>query len=167
MIRTKRVRKPSKGRPGRPPRSREGYRAGRGEGRLRLWDAGRLKQSLRGTIQAAKRVRGDRAKFRSRPSSSNPRRESPREHPATDVLNTREFARDFGKGYDPETEAREAGRRLRLRFLLPSRTVGGFIPAQRCGILYRGRKLRRVNPKSAAGAKESRHGIAGRKPSRG
>jgi hypothetical protein len=38
---------------------------------------------------------------------------------------------------------------------------------KRTGYLLGRRKLRRVNPKSAAGVKQNRHGAEGRKPSRG
>jgi hypothetical protein len=47
------------------------------------------------------------------------------------------------------------------------RTVGGWIPGGNALDTFREVKLRRVNPMSAAGAKQNRHGLGGSKPSRG
>jgi hypothetical protein len=76
-------------------------------------------------------------------------------------------ARDSRKGQSPETAARRAGpctscvrvyRRVNGRWVLPD--GNGRIPCER-------RKLRRANPRSAAGAKQNRQGFEGSKPSRG
>jgi hypothetical protein len=46
-------------------------------------------------------------------------------------------------------------------------TVGGFFQAETPGKPFARRKLRRVNPRSAAGVKKNRHGTEGSKLSRG
>jgi len=78
----------------------------------------------------------------------------------------------------PERQGLSEGRNPRNRGLLgrPSASamglpVGGTVGGVKPGVMSRGpfgrRRLRRVNPKSAAGAKQNRRGIEGRKPSRG
>jgi len=93
--------------------------------------------------------------------------ENPREPPAVDVLNTRPVARDFReekpRNRGPQIRASCFGRWLHLR----EETVGGCVEAETLRRLSGRRKLRRVNPMSAAGVKENRRGIEGRKPSRG
>jgi len=78
---------------------------------------------------------------------------NPREQPAVGVLNPRTVARDSGKGRNPGTAACQAGPALRRRVYRQCETVCGFFQAETFGLPFQRRKLRRVNPKSAAGAK--------------
>jgi hypothetical protein len=91
---------------------------------------------------------------------------NPGEPPAVEVLNPRSVARDFR-----EVKPRNRGLRGRPSAWQVVPPAGGTVRgSRRYGNVRRprgGRKLRRVNPRSAAGVKESRRGIEGRKPSRG
>jgi len=93
-------------------------------------------------------------------------RRNPGEHPAVGVLTTRSVARDSRKGQNPGTAACRAGP-CSGAGIPTGETVCGFFGSETGRIPSGRRKLRRVNPKSAAGAKQNRHGTAGRKPSRG
>jgi hypothetical protein len=71
------------------------------------------------------------------------------------------------EGANPETEVRQAGLALFSGRDNAGLKVCGFLAAERL-LRPAGRgNLRRVNPTSAAGVKQNRHGIRGSKPSRG
>jgi len=76
-------------------------------------------------------------------------------------------ARDSRKGKNPETAAYLGRPNASATGAPIGETVGGFILGVMPRIPFGRRKLRRVNPMSAAGVKQNRHGIEGRKPSRG
>jgi len=138
-------------------------RAGAGGGRSILWGAGRIP----GDRDAAKRVRGDWAKAWSRLPKANPQRANPRG--ASSDRRAKPTAGRQGLSGGQAQEPRPAGpascfgRRFHLR---EERSVGVGRAVTHSRTSER-RKLRRVNPRSAAGAKENRRGIEGRKPSRG
>jgi hypothetical protein len=138
-------------------------RAEAGGSRSTLWDAGRPA----GDRSAVKRARGDRAKPRSRLPKANPRRGNPRG--ASSGRRAKPTAGRQGLSGGQAQEPRPAGptscfgRRFHLReerSVGVARAVTHRRPSGR-------RKLRRVNPRSAAGVRQNRRGIEGRKPSRG
>jgi hypothetical protein len=67
------------------------------------------------TARIAKRVRGGRAKSRSRPSPENPGRAKPKGGTSGWRAKHLSIARDSREGRDPETEACRAGPALRRR----------------------------------------------------
>jgi hypothetical protein len=92
---------------------------------------------------------------------------SPREHPAIRrAKHTRGPCGTLGRAKAQEPRLAGTGRRFgdggtgkgNGRWVLPGGNVR--IPSER-------RRLRRANPMSAAGAKQTRHGLGGSKPSRG
>jgi len=93
--------------------------------------------------------------------------ENPGELPAVDVLNPRLVARDSRedkpRNRGPQGRASCLGRWLHLR----EETVSGCVEAETLRRLPGRRKLRRVNPRSAAGVRQNRRGIEGSKPPRG
>jgi hypothetical protein len=70
-------------------------------------------------------------------------------------------------GMNPETEARQAGLALFSGRDNAGPKVCGLLTVERLLRLAGRGNLRRVNPMSAAGVKQNRHGIRGSKPSRG
>jgi len=129
----------------------------------KLWGAGAAVQ-----IVVSKHARGDRTKFRSKLLWAALEGQSPREQPVVGVLNTRSAARDSSVGLKPRNRS-SPSRPLHLackgiqaseRYVGSSEPETARWPAER-------RKLRRANPRSAAGAKQNRHGFEGSKPSRG
>jgi hypothetical protein len=118
--------------------------------------------------ESQKHVRGDRAKSRSRLSAGEPwKGQNPREQPAVAALITSAAVRDSGQGQSPGTAACRAGPSLRRREQRQDKRYVGPADAETRRQPSRRRKLRRVNPMSAAGVKQNRQGIDGRKPSRG
>jgi hypothetical protein len=118
-------------------------------------------------LRSAKRVRGGRAESRPRPSSASPRRAKPKgasggwranHTPATKGLS--EGSKPRNRGLSGRPAARAVGRTA-------GETVCGSASAETLRAPFERGKLRRVNPMSAAGVKQNRHGIEGRKPSRG
>jgi hypothetical protein len=77
------------------------------------------------------------------------------------------IARDSRKGEIPRAVADRAGPVLRALVSPEGKTAGGLIRVVITRVPFQRRTLRRVNPMSAAGAKQNRRGIEGRKPSRG
>jgi hypothetical protein len=92
---------------------------------------------------------------------------NPWEVPAVARLKTPRGRKGLPEGCDPETESHRAGPALRRREYRLGPTVGGSIRVVTPWMPSGRRSLRRVNPRSAAGTKQDRHGSAGRKPSRG
>jgi hypothetical protein len=140
-----------------------GGRAEAGGGRSKLWGAGRIP----GDRGAAKRERGDRGRPRSRPPRANPRRANPKG--ASSGRRAKPTAGRQGLPGGQAQKPRPAGPASCFGgwFHLREETVGGCVRAETHGRLPGRRKLRRGNPRSAAGVKENRRGIEGRKPSRG
>jgi hypothetical protein len=92
---------------------------------------------------------------------------NPGEHPADGVLNTRPDARDSRKGRSPGTAACRAGLSGHRREQGQAKRYVGASGAVTHRIPFERGKLRRVNPMSAAGVRQNRHGVEGRKPPRG
>jgi len=92
---------------------------------------------------------------------------NPREHPAAGVLIPRMAARGFRKGESPGAAVRGAGRSAQVGWQNLGRNGRWGHRRGNTAIPFGRRKLRRVNPRSAAGAKQNRRGIEGSKPSRG
>jgi len=92
---------------------------------------------------------------------------NPGEHPAAGGLNLCRDARDSWKGEIPGTAAYLGRPNASATGAPIGETVGGLIWGEYLRIPFGRRKLRRVNPMSAAGVKQNRHGIEGRKPPRG
>jgi hypothetical protein len=133
----------------------------------RLIDTLRRRCVRRVIAGPAKRVRGDRAKSWSRPLLEYLRRVNPKGASSGRRVNHTPAARDSRKGqslgiaaYLGRPNASAAGAPV-------GQTVCGLFRSVTRRIPFERRKLRRVNPKSAAGVKQNRHGIEGRKPSRG
>jgi len=101
-------------------------------------------------------------------ASRNPKRAKPRGASSGRRANHASGARDFRKGQSPGTAAIRAGH---LAFgrdgISDGETVRGFFRAETRRKPFGRGRLRRANPMSAAGAKQNRHGLGGRKPSRG
>ena len=115
----------------------------------------------------AKRVRGDRAKSRTRSSPEYPRRAKPkgvsgawRTKPPTGHKGLSRGSNPGNRGLLGRPNATAAGAPI-------GETVGGAIRVVIARIPFERRTLRRVNPMSAAGVKQNRRGIEGSKPSRG
>jgi hypothetical protein len=107
-------------------------------------------------------------KARSRLLPQSPGRVKPMGASSGRRVKSPSFARDSWKGRNPEAAACWAGPSRLVETGAPiGETAGGFFRAETLGIPSGRRKLRRVNPTSAAGVKQNRHGIEGRKPSRG
>jgi hypothetical protein len=113
------------------------------------------------TATPTKRVRGGRAKSRQGCRERALEGRNPREHPAVDVLNPRPVARDSREGQSPETVARRGRPSASVAGLPAGGTVGGCVRSGNGRMPSGRRKLRRVNPKSAAGAKQNRRGSKG------
>ena len=140
-----------------------GSRAEAGGGRSTLWGAGRFA----GDRGAVKRARGDRARSRSRLPKANPRRVNPRG--ASSGRRAKPTAGRQGLSGGQAQEPRPAGPAscLGRRFHLREGRSVGVVRAVTHRRPSGRRKLRRVNPRSAAGVRKNRRGIEGRKPPRG
>jgi len=154
------VRKPQKGAPVDPhgqPRERL-ERSGR---QSKLWGADARVTSPGGKARERRQVEILAEAFVEALEGQNPG-----EHPAVRVLKPCRVARDSRKGRNPGTAACQAG--LHFGAGIPTGgTVGGFFRSETGWIPSGRRKLRRVNPRSAAGVKKNRRRTVGRKPSRG
>jgi hypothetical protein len=116
----------------------------------------------------AKRVRGGREKSRPRLSRQALKGQNPREALADAGLKCHRDHQALSAETDLETAVQLACLSLRRRNPQAESTVRRFTcGGNACKTCSRGANLRRVNPKSAAGVKENRHGIRGSKPSRG
>jgi hypothetical protein len=91
---------------------------------------------------------------------------NPGEHPAINPLNTGLIARDSRKEQSPETEVVSP---YAIAFGPSWAATNGMwvLPAGNRQMPFARRTLRRVNPMSAAGAKQNRQGVEGSKASRG
>jgi len=105
------------------------------EGWSILWGAGGNTQ-----VKPKKRVRGDRAKSRSRPSRVALEGQNPREQPAVGALNMRLVVRDSWKGQSPEIAARQAGPRASAWGYTDEWTVCGFIRVGNDAVTFREEK---------------------------
>jgi hypothetical protein len=97
---------------------------------------------------------------------ASPRRVNPKGAASGRCANHVPVARDSREGQNPGTAARRAGLVLRTGYT-GGRNGRWVLPGGNARIPSGRRKLRRVNPMSAAGAKQNRQGIEGRKPSGG
>jgi hypothetical protein len=162
MLRIRQVRKPQKGCLGWCA-----LRCVSGEAERRPIDTLRRRRVWRVVARPAKRVRGGPEKSGSRFPWQALEGQTPWEAPAVAGLIPRVVARHSREARAQEPRSVGPVRSLRAAEILPDSTVGGFLPAERpARPLGRG-NLRRVNPRSAAGVKQNRHGIRGSKPSRG
>jgi len=148
----------SSGRCGLPCRPDEGRRKP-------IETLGRRDQTPRGVIQ--KRARGDRAKSRTRFSRANPNRANPKGAASGSRANPAVGRQELSKGLKPRSRGLPGRPAATATRRTAGKTACGFIRAVTRRIPSERRKLRRANPTSAAGAKQNRQGIAGRKPSRG
>jgi hypothetical protein len=114
-----------------------------------------------------KRVRGEWAKARSRLTLADPRRAKPMGAASGRRRKTASDARDSRKGQSPGTAARRAGPTPSATVATAGKTVSGSFRAETRRIPCGRGKLRRANPRSAAGVKQNRHGLGGSKPPRG
>jgi len=115
--------------------------------------------------ESPKRVGGGRAKSRPRLSRRALEGRNPREQPAVGALNTCSPPGTPGRAKTQEPRSAEPASPL-------ARYTGGrngrwVLSDGNVRIPFWRRKLRRVNPRSAAGAKQNRQGIERSKPSRG
>jgi hypothetical protein len=118
-------------------------------------------------LTTAKRVGGVRVRARIRRSSADPRRVKPMGASSGRRTNHASGRQGLSEGSKPGNRG-SLGRPIASAAGLPTReTVRGCFPPETARIPSGRRKLRRVNPMSAAGVKQNRHGIRGRKPSRG
>jgi hypothetical protein len=97
---------------------------------------------------------------------ANPERAKPKGAASGRYANHVCAVRDSRKGQNPGTAACRAGPVFRTGYT-GGRNGKWVLPGGNVRIPFARRKLRRVNPMSAAGAKQNRRGIEGRKPSRG
>jgi hypothetical protein len=134
-----------------------------GESRLKLWGAGGT--SLRAC--SGKCVRGDRAKPRSRLSRENPRRVKPKGAASGWRAKHTSGRQGLSKGSKPRNRGLSGRPAASAARATTGETVGGCFRAVTRRIPFERGRLRRANPRSAAGVKQNRHGTAGRKPSRG
>jgi hypothetical protein len=116
---------------------------------------------------SGKRVGGAWAKSRARPRLEGPRRVKPKGAASFRLINSVPETRDSRKGQSPEAAARRAGPPLRRRDNRREKRHVGPTAAETRWQPSGRRKLRRVNPKSAAGVKQNRHGLGESKASRG
>jgi hypothetical protein len=120
-----------------------------GENRSRLWGAG-WRGSTGLVIEARARSSGE---IPGKVFAGVPwKGQSPWEQPAAGALTLPPVARDSRKGQSPGTAARRAGRRFGGG-VTAGGTVGGCFRAETSRIPCERGKLRRENPKSAAGVK--------------
>jgi hypothetical protein len=141
-----------------------GLRTRPSEDRSRLWGTGGLGERSPGLRSAREEIGRNPGQGLCRTTLEG---RTPWEAPVVGELNTRPAARHSQEDQNPETEAYRAGPALRRRETPLGRTVGGLIRAETHRKPLERGNLRRGNPMSAAGVKENRHGMAGRKPSRG
>jgi len=145
------------------PVLRMGGRRGLSEGRSILWGAG----WLAGYCRLAKRVRGGRRKLQPRSLPECPRRVKPmggssgrRIKPSHGRQGLSEGSKPGNRGLLGRPIASAAGATIGETVCGSIRVVTLRKPSGR-------RNLRRVNPTSAAGAKQNRQGITGSKTPRG
>jgi hypothetical protein len=96
-----------------------------------------------------------------------PKRRKPKGAASGRRAKHRSLARDSWKGQSPETAASRAGPTPAGVWYIGLPTVSGSFQFEMDWIPFERGRLRRVNPMSAAGMKQGRHGFAGSKPSRG
>jgi hypothetical protein len=116
---------------------------------------------------SAKRAGGVRAKARTRFPPVDPRRAKPKGASGGKRTKPATSARDSRKGHSPETAACWAGPPPSATGAPTGETVCGPLRPETRRTPFERRKLRRANPKSAAGAKKNRHGLGRSKPPRG
>jgi hypothetical protein len=137
---------------------------GPGEGRLTLWDAAGVCSRVRVGKACERRSGEDSA----RSSRANPGRAKPMG--AAGVRRAKHVLGREGlsKGARPRNRG-SCGPASPLRRMVEraGETVCGSVAAETWWTPFGRRKLRRVNPRSAAGMKQDRQGFGGRKPSRG
>jgi hypothetical protein len=92
---------------------------------------------------------------------------NPGEHPASRRANHAPARKGLSEGSKPRSRGL-AGRVVAPATAVPAgETAGGFFRAETRRKPFERGKLRRVNPRSAAGTKQGRHGLGRSKPSRG
>jgi len=106
-------------------------------------------------------------KARSRLLVDGPRRVKPKGAASGWCANHVTGCQGLSKGLKPRNRGPRAGRSSRRAAQPSGKTVSGCFRAVTCRIPFERGKLRRVNPRSAAGVKQNRQGPEGSKPSRG
>jgi hypothetical protein len=155
------VQEPSKGCP-LPLRSLLRRRRGRNEGRVILWGAAgagfdppeKARERRPGEILAKVFVAG-------------PRREKPKGASSGWRAKHTLGRQGLLRGSKPRNRGLPSRPCVSAQGIPVSETVGGCSRVETPRLPLERRRLRRVNPMSAAGAKQNRQGLAGRKPSRG
>jgi len=124
----------------------------------------RIRRVIARTREAGERRPGE---VRGKAFAAGPRGANPMGGAGSRRLKNPYGCKALSEGTNPETAARQAGLALLSGRDNAGSTVCGFLTAERL-LRPSGRgNLRRVNPTSAAGVKQNRHGIRGSKPSRG
>jgi hypothetical protein len=137
------------------PRGLPWERTSRSKGRLKLRGAGRKPKA-----------RGRRSgEIPAKAFAASPRRAKPKGAASGWRAKHAMAARDFREAKTQEPRPAEPA--SPLAGYTGGRNGKWVLPSGNVRIPFGRRKLRRVNPKSAAGAKQNRQGIEGRKPSRG
>jgi len=104
-------------------------------------------------LTSAKREGGVRVRARARFPPEDPRRAKPKGATSSRRTNPAAAARDSRKGKSPETAAHWAGPALSATGAPVGETVRGFFRPETRRIPFGRRRLRRANPRSAAGVK--------------
>jgi hypothetical protein len=118
-------------------------------------------------VGLTKRERGDRVKPRSRFPPKYPKRAKPKGASSDERAKHMTRRQGLLQGSKPRNRGL-LGRPVASAMGKPvGKTVGGCFQVVTRRIPCERAKLRRVNPRSAAGAKENRHGTEGSKPPRG
>jgi hypothetical protein len=138
---------------------------GRGQAKVDRYSEALADRAIRRT--AARRVRGDRAKSWSRPSLENPGRAKPKGGTSGQRAKHLLDRQGLSGGSRPRNRGLSGRPGATVAGALPGATVGGSLRVVTPRILSERGNLRRVNPRSAAGAKQNRHGTEGSKPPRG
>jgi hypothetical protein len=124
----------------------------------------RIRRAIARTREAGERRPGE---IRVKAFVAGPRGANPMGGAGSRRIKTPYGCKALPEGTNPETVARQAGLALFSGRDNAGRKVCGFLAVERLPRPSGRGNLRRVNPTSAAGVKQNRHGIRGSKPSRG
>jgi hypothetical protein len=137
------------------------------EAERKLIDTLGRRRAWRFVVRFVKRVRGGRAKSRSRLSPENPRRAKPKGGSSGQQAKPLSGRQELWEGSKPRNRGLSGRPGASVAGTPLGKTVCGPFGAETFRIPSERENLRRVNPTSAAGVKKSRHGIEGSKPPRG